>query len=123
MKQRQTPNEADRELYRHVVGECQASAARTAAATAAVVLVENQLQEDMSDADHEKWLAMALRISNYMSTQADEPRFTLYDYLDACVNTATLDWHDAADRLADIDDEAFEWLADLAQAKRDTYSS
>ena len=77
------------------------------------------------------YLELVSRIEKaYSST--DEPRFTLYDYLDALFN-ATYSWFPAIEDAGagewqkalalfrEDEDAAFAILLDAAQAKRDTY--
>lgn len=98
------------------------SAADSSAAIAAAVFKDNGLEMPDSD-DLVLWVTLASAISDRMSRE-DEPRFSLYDYLDALINSNT-NWHDAVQRLtADHDDPGI-WneLVELAQHKRDVYSS
>ena len=98
------------------------------ACIAGAILIENDLQKNMCDAEISLFMELALNISQLIFNN-DEPRFTLYDYLDACVNTAYQDWMEIAAEIncamtADqtSQEAAFDHLIRMAIAKRETYS-
>lgn len=99
-------------------------------AIAYAVIEDNGLWNDMSDEEKALFCNMADNIT-YIMHHSDEPRFTLYDYLDAIVNHAKLTWVGIARKLREIlngksDDDiqdAMNRLAYMAGEKRRVYGS
>lgn len=107
----QNLGKAPLELYPYLIG--------------AAILTGNGLMSDMTAADVKLFAGMVCDVYDVTYGQ-DEPRFTLYDYLDACVN-GTEDWRDVAKDIkasldAGYDDTTFSCLVARAVHKRQTYS-
>lgn len=103
-------------------------ATSTACITAAV-LMDNNMLTDMSQSELTSFCRLAEHVEALMF-ENDEPRFTLYDYLDAVVNNNLGDtWGKTAKyidtRMVKSDagnhEDAFKRLVYLAEAKRETY--
>ena len=104
------------------------SAAYVGHVTAAVLLASDMLL-NMSLLDIHKFVNMTVGI-NTLTAGLDEPRFSLFDYLDAVIHTADLpDWHSFADTVTTTlngsDSTATASLASrlvsMAEQKRRTY--
>lgn len=96
---------------------------------AAAILLSEDMLLNMSVADIHKFVAMAVDV-NTLTTGLGEPRFSLFDYLDAIIYTTDLpDWRSFADTVAATlngsDSTATASLADelvdMAEQKRCTY--
>lgn len=83
---------------------------------------------DMEEKDAVAFCELARRISDIMQGY-DEPRFTLYDYLDACVNDPSCTWkkylEDVRKALGSCEetDIIFDRIVETAKFKRRTYSA
>ena len=79
-------------------------------------------------AERKLWGNFADNIVEIMRN-SDEPRFTLYDYLDAAINHGDTEWPDIANKVielvqksnSDAFDEALDLITELAQKSRDIY--
>lgn len=91
-------------------------------AIAASVAMDNDMLDEMDPVAWNLWLGLAKAIEDDMMS-SDEPRFTLYDYLDAAVNGPD-NWEDLARQARANNNDLF-WsrIVELAQKKRDTYES
>lgn len=96
---------------------------------AAAILLSEDMLLNMSVADIHKFVTMAVDV-NALTTGLGEPRFSLFDYLDAIIHTANLpDWRSFADTVATTlngsDSTATASLADglvdMAEQKRCAY--
>lgn len=94
----------------------------------AVAVLKDNNSMDMSTDTMKKWLNFAKNITSLMLTQ-DEPRFTLYDYLDACLNSSRTQWHTYANIAQTAinhndsmeKDSAFDIIMRTAEYKREVY--
>lgn len=84
-----------------------------------VVLKENHAEPD--DAAIEQMAEITRRLSSAM-VHSDEPRFTLYDYLDAIINMPPGYEDRYAKAVKNSDTELFDCVIDMAIEKRKTYS-
>ena len=90
--------------------------------TALAVIFDSTLVDEMSLAEWDKWSALADRIVS-ATQKEDEPRFSLYDYLDAIAHPTEEALVDTMLRLAAEDEPAFfARLVKLAEHKREVYS-
>ena len=91
----------------------------------AAVLTDSGLYEDMKEGELEKFVQMARDIAE-LHMGADEPRFCLYDYLDACVESR-VPWTETADYIHENFDkdpeEATSYIVRMAEYARDVYST
>lgn len=80
------------------------------------IAVCDQVWDDIvTDGLHEDYLDLSARIADCMC-HADEPRFSLYDYLDGLIN-ATSDWFPSE---TPVDGkERWQWLGALSMMRRD----
>lgn len=89
-------------------------------------LIDNDLADSLTVDEWSKWREFAESITGAMS-ENDEPRFTLYDYLDAIINAPAgenVDLLNALIGLAMNDKRKFfPRLVSLAERKRTVYES
>lgn len=95
---------------------------------AAAIIIDDGLQDDMTLADTNAFAQMAEDIAA-LACENDEPRFCLYDYLDAAVHSPNLDWHNLAREIREAFEadsntclaDAFDRILSLAENKRASY--
>lgn len=89
--------------------------------TAMAVLLDNHMTEAMTVDDWRKWNSLADCIAAGMRS-SDDPRFSLYDFLDAAINHPTVcDWHSLLQEMKKDSEEFFSHMTTLAEDKRRTY--
>lgn len=100
------------------------------AAVAAACAMDNQVIPNQTHTEFSILCWLAESITKLMA-QGDEPRFTLYDYLDAIINNRYTKWTELADEINKLVetntdeslDAAYEKIIAIAAEKREVYSS
>lgn len=98
-------------------------------ALVAAAVISGQAMDELPEETKSKFAGLAADIQD-LAADEDEPRFCLYDYLDACVN-GDADWEVIASQLGTAwearDNQAlhelFDRLVKMAADKRETYSN
>ena len=86
------------------------------------VILDNDMVDGMTSIDWFRFKELAGLISAEMAN-SDEPRFSLYDYLDAAVNHVDGDWKKLRGMFLKEPETAFRKIVAMAEDKRRTYES
>ena len=89
---------------------------------AMAVVLDNRMETNMSEQDWHRFQELAFRISNEM-VKYDEPRFSLYDYMDATVNHKKADWKELHLSFLLRPKATFDRIVQMAEDERRNYES
>lgn len=87
---------------------------------AMAVVIDNEMDDYISMQDWLDFRELGCLVANEMARH-DEPRFTLYDYLDAAVNHIGADWKALLKSFQNDPEAAFQQIVTMAEDKRRTY--